>query len=56
MAPARDPETDEHPSHPPLSQRQEDMLIELFLELDVDDRKKVIKLCRDRRRAARKNE
>ena len=36
----------------PMSQKQEDMLIELFLQLSVSDRKKVIKLCRDLSKAA----
>ena len=37
----------------PMSQKQEDLLIELFLELTPADRKKVIKLCRDLVRAAK---
>ena len=36
----------------PMSQQQEDMLIEVFLQLSVSDRKKVIKLCRDLSKAA----
>ena len=31
----------------PLSQKQEDLLLQLFLQLSVNDRKKVIKVCRD---------
>ena len=31
----------------PISQKQEDLLLELFLQLSKDDRVKVIKLCRD---------
>ena len=43
-------DSDEHIA--PLSQKQEDLLLELFLQLPVQDRKKVIKLCRDLLRAA----
>ena len=39
------PGSDDHIA--PLSQKQEDLLLELFLQLPVQDRKKVIKLCRD---------
>ena len=30
-----------------LTQRQEDLLLELFVQLPVEDRRKVIKYCRD---------
>ena len=32
---------------PAMTQRQEDLLLELFTQLSIDDRKVVIKLCRD---------
>ena len=34
-------------SRGPITQQQEDLLLELFLQLSIDDRVKVIKLCRD---------
>jgi len=37
----------------PLSQKQEDLLLEIFLQLSVDDRRVVIKLCRDLLKAAK---
>jgi hypothetical protein len=36
-----------------MSQKQEDLLLELFLELSPADRKRVIKLCRDLIREAK---
>jgi hypothetical protein len=38
---------------PPMSQKQEDLLLELFLELSTPDRRKVIKYCRDLLREAK---
>jgi hypothetical protein len=31
----------------PVSQKQEDLLLELFFQLTTDDRKRIIRLCRD---------
>jgi hypothetical protein len=31
----------------PVSQKQEDVLLELFFRLKTEDRKKVIRFCRD---------
>jgi hypothetical protein len=36
-----------------MSQPQEDLLLELFLELSTEDRRKVIKFCRDLLREAK---
>ena len=41
---------------PPMSQLQEDLLLELFLELSTEDRRKVIKFCRDLLRDAKPDE
>ena len=53
---ARATKDDDTPRIAPLSQKQEDLLIELFVQLSVADRRKVIKLCRDLRRAAKKSD
>jgi hypothetical protein len=51
----RSPEDSDLPEKiAPLSQKQEDLLIELFVRLSTADRKKVIKLCRDLQKAAAK--
>ena len=44
---ANDLEPSESGSVRPLTQKQEDLLLELFLQLSVDERRKVIKYCRD---------
>jgi len=44
---ANDIDSSESGAFRPLSQKQEDLLLELFLQLSVDDRRKVIKYCRD---------
>jgi hypothetical protein len=31
----------------PVSQKQEDLLLELFFQLTTEDRKRIIRLCRD---------
>jgi hypothetical protein len=52
--PPRPPRNDDKPPTAPLTQKQEDLLIELFVQLSVADRRKVIKFCRDLRKASRK--
>ena len=45
-------ESRESTSSAPVTQRQEDLLLELFVELSPEDRIKVVKLARDLVKAA----
>ena len=47
--------TEAKKSAPAMTQRQEDLLLELFLSLGTEDRRKVIKYCRDLVRDAENN-
>ena len=47
-------EDDDPPRPAPLTQKQEDLLIELFIQLSVAERRKAIKYMRDLRKPARK--
>ena len=52
--PPRKAKAEEGPRTEPLSQKQEDLLIELFVQLSVQDRRDVIKLSRDLLKAQKK--